>query len=1019
LVPRPPSRTAPPTRRAAGGPPCGRPAGACVRALARIAMVGLASRDASSSDGTMDPLLRVAAPEASNNNLAGNEVLEISGPWDYAMFFPRVIKELDTKVPATMLERMLGDMFMGDMVVAWQEEDRDWWTKVRAEGCMMSELTDQVMRKVVDILEGTHCGFEIGWMVSGDEDEVILLIKLTKEDTIGKIADLSDLSMRTTLNSYRFVGIKCLKTRPTLGERIGLTNFEPEDMPVYLKYEATWKASFEKMKNEALSNQGSYTGLKALVQSEKYPVPAIVMIREEMDTAKANGKTQLYNDYKALFNEANAVEEQATQKNPKARVIRLYERTDQTLEGQGVDGPEDIQRAWYGNKGAEWNADQGFDVTEKVKALLKQKEKVQASSQKMGHDPAPGKAKVLLVELVSQGSEKLAMEDGEQKFEARMKRWAELKLDDLRKATLYEDFLEVDILRMIDDRMSRVINIGAMMEHGLLTSYFPLHTPSALEPLKERWASLKPRGILQWPGEQHNTKVREYFGEEVAFFFTWLNRFNVALILPSAFALIFLLRWLLLNSFWIRTIEVSFSLMMCCWIAHFTADYVQFSNYQSLYWGMNVFSKHVRELPGWSPEAEDRVKVSLIRAMHWVAVFLFIAEACCFAGGSSKFRSFLAQSAKDIHEHDLLASPGPKTGLQASQLHTIDTMLKYSVTINIKLSVFLWSIISPKFAAMECRRTEQEKKDSQVLKNFVVMSFVYYYPFIYLAFIMPHVEGCDDVDPSGDGVHKTNSCIQTIKANLFLTFITHLGTVVVMMCFEIAKTWWAERSERQRLEKSGRGSTMYTDVEEQNKMPAFEGDSAYYLELMIQLGLVAMFSSILPSVAVIALVSNLIEVRVIAWKLIQICRRPAPVGQEGIGAWVYVMQFLCCLSAVTSVGLVIFVKEPCKSEWGLADSYKCTMFIIAEHLMLMVVFFVASLTPPISGHTTLIMRQHTIARAKLLGSVRRHIDVQKGTIGPFAADQSVSEGGREEFPSVFVPPVLVPRTRSLAAGIQG
>jgi len=319
---------------------------------------------------------------------------------------------------------------------------------------------------------------------------------------------------------------------------------------------------------------------------------------------------------------------------------------------------------------------------------------------------------------------------------------------------------------------------------------------------------------------------------------------------------------------------------------------------------------------------------------------------------------------------------------------------------------------------MECRRTEQEKKDSQVFKNFVVMSFVYYYPFIYLAFIMPHVEGCDPVDRNGDGLFESNSCIQSIKANLFLTFIINLGTVVVMMCFELARKWWAERSERRSLEKSGRGLNRYTDVEDQNKRQAYEGDTAYYLELMIQLGLVAMFSSILPSVTIIALVSNLIEVRVIAWKLIHICRRPAPLGQEGIGAWVYVMQFLCCLSAVTSVGLVIFVKQPLKSEMKLSRADKYAMFIVAEHLMLMVVFFVASLTPPISGHTTLIMRQQEIAREKLLGSVRRRIDVQKGTRGPVDMNKSVSEGGREEFPSVFVPPELVPSGTLILASIQ-
>ena len=69
-----------------------------------------------------------------------------------------------------------------------------------------------------------------------------------------------------------------------------------------------------------------------------------------------------------------------------------------------------------------------------------------------------------------------------------------------------------------------------------------------------------------------------------------------------------------------------------------------------------------------------------------------------------------------------------------------------------------------------------------------------------------------------------------------------------------------------------------------NLTPVKEGFLHYeYLELIIQYGFVALFVAALPLAPVIALLNNLIQIRVDAYKLVVLLRRYVPQQVDGIG----------------------------------------------------------------------------------------------------------------------------------------
>lgn len=65
-----------------------------------------------------------------------------------------------------------------------------------------------------------------------------------------------------------------------------------------------------------------------------------------------------------------------------------------------------------------------------------------------------------------------------------------------------------------------------------------------------------------------------------------------------------------------------------------------------------------------------------------------------------------------------------------------------------------------------------------------------------------------------------------------------------------------------------------------------------YLEMFIQFGYVLLFSPAFPLAAFCALVNNLFEIRIDAFKLCNTVQRPFGRSVKNIGAWQYAMEVL-------------------------------------------------------------------------------------------------------------------------------
>ncbi|KAM9311705.1 anoctamin-6 [Gastrophryne carolinensis] len=82
-----------------------------------------------------------------------------------------------------------------------------------------------------------------------------------------------------------------------------------------------------------------------------------------------------------------------------------------------------------------------------------------------------------------------------------------------------------------------------------------------------------------------------------------------------------------------------------------------------------------------------------------------------------------------------------------------------------------------------------------------------------------------------------------------------------------------------------------------------------YLEMVIQFGFTTLFVASFPLAPVLALVNNLLEIRLDAWKFTTQYRRMVPEKAQHIGAWQPIMQGVAVLAVVTNAMIIAFTSD--------------------------------------------------------------------------------------------------------------
>mmetsp|Transcript_27171 Transcript_27171/g.5014 ORF Transcript_27171/g.5014 Transcript_27171/m.5014 type:complete len:126 (+) Transcript_27171:1870-2247(+) len=106
------------------------------------------------------------------------------------------------------------------------------------------------------------------------------------------------------------------------------------------------------------------------------------------------------------------------------------------------------------------------------------------------------------------------------------------------------------------------------------------------------------------------------------------------------------------------------------------------------------------------------------------------------------------------------------------------------------------------------------------------------------------------------------------------------------------------------------------------------------MEVVISYGYVILFSAAFPLVPLIAFICNSLELRIDAWKLCNLTRRPNPDVAGSIGMWGGIMRFICYAGAITNTAIIVFTA-------GIFDMIEDTttkwlIFLLIEHILLLI-----------------------------------------------------------------------------------
>jgi len=367
-----------------------------------------------------------------------------------------------------------------------------------------------------------------------------------------------------------------------------------------------------------------------------------------------------------------------------------------------------------------------------------------------------------------------------------------------------------------------------------------------------------------------------------------------------------------------RYIQMAFAFVMVLWSAFYTAYFTQQCNLKCQQWGMMNFGRVAQERKQFKKEKRGTWFETIQNQSHWWLAVVMMVQTVGAVACISEFRGkALEAEREDKMIHGM-------SGKYANHLG------KTLITVNIKVVDAFWKAVSPMLSANENWRTSQEAKDAMVSKLFVVKFVIYYYPFFYLAFMKEHIEGCGG-SPTG--------CIDELVENLKIFFITHIVTTAINIAVPIVMTYVAIKGEQSKA-KEGHA---YTYIQAQGKCPEYPGDTDDFMELILSLGFLMMFSVVLPVMAFLSLLSNLVELRLLGFRMINVSRRAPPTGQEGIGAWASIIKVVSIVGVMVNAGMAVFAMHPLKD---LPLKQKVAIFLAVENILLLLVGMIWSSIPP-------------------------------------------------------------------------
>ncbi|XP_059959621.1 anoctamin-9 [Mesoplodon densirostris] len=490
---------------------------------------------------------------------------------------------------------------------------------------------------------------------------------------------------------------------------------------------------------------------------------------------------------------------------------------------------------------------------------------------------------------------------------------------------------------VLNSKMAAGDTLQDLVKDGVFEAGFPLHKGE--EDLKKKWARWRNMFQTQPIGD-----IRNYFGEKVALYFAWLGWYTYMLV-PAAVVglIIFLSGFAHFEASQIsREICEAHDVYMCprgdhnpryqrlsetCAFAKLTHLFdnegtVLFAMFMAL-WATVFLELWKRErarvvlqwdLYGWDEDQEE-MALGLIACPDYqpqlhqhsymrstIILLLSLLMICLMIGMAHILVIYRVLAAA------LFSSALPFLGEQVTTAVVVTGALVHYVSILVMTKINKY--VALKLCDFEKPRTFSERESKFTIKFFTLQFFAHFSSLIYIAFILGRINGNPGKSVRLAGLWKLEEChLSGCMMDLFVQMAIIMGLKQTLSnCMEYLGPWLAHKCRSVRATSQDpelRHWQLNYRLNPVNTFSLFEE----FMEMMIQYGFTTVFVAAFPLAPLLALFSNLVEIRLDAIKMVRLQRRLVPRKAKDIGTWLQVLEIIGMLAVIANGMVIAFTSE--------------------------------------------------------------------------------------------------------------
>ncbi|CAG2218074.1 unnamed protein product [Mytilus edulis] len=291
-------------------------------------------------------------------------------------------------------------------------------------------------------------------------------------------------------------------------------------------------------------------------------------------------------------------------------------------------------------------------------------------------------------------------------------------------------------------------------------------------------------------------------------------------------------------------------------------------------------------------------------------------------------------------------------------------------TISILVLSKLYNLLARKLTFWENHRTQTSFDNALIIKMFAFEFVNNYSSCFYIAFFQRGVYFLNRFGEEGilglggnypDSCEPDGNCMSELTFQILILtickplpkFFTDIVLLWVrLLWIKRLKSCWNGKvgvQEEDPVQKEDPVQLTFIQIESL-KPPLDDFTMEEYTEKIIQYGFLMLFAASLPIAPLIVIITNLIDMRIDAYRLLWLYRRPVAKRAQDIGIWYIILQFVN-ICGVISNGCLISLT----SSWGRQyDDYTRLWIVVGfEHIVFSLQFMLFYLIPDVPSRVKL------------------------------------------------------------------